>query len=404
MGASRGPRRRRAPALLAAAALAAAACESPVPFHPPGEGAPDAPVIAVGGAAPGTLDRAAPPAADAPRSAAATGAAAGVYAATGPGMLAPGVAALPPRVYVPNAAAGTVDVLDQPTARLLGRVRTGGAPALAVPAWNLRRLWVYDLANGTAVPLSPRSARQGGTLRILRPGPLYFAPDGREAYVLAGRHARLDVRHPHTMEPRASVRLPCAGAASADYSADAASLVASCPAAGRLVRVAPARRAVTASVPLPAGSRPGDVRLLPDGSAFLVTDAAKGGLWRIDAASLRPAGFVRTGPGARGLVLDRRAARVFVAGGDGTVSAVDLGTFRATPLWRAPSGHAPLPGGVSADGGALWLSDPVAGTVHAISTRTGAALRTVTVGGRPGPPLVYPQPARHSLGGPGLYR
>ncbi|MEW2356924.1 YncE family protein [Spirillospora sp. NPDC029432] len=404
MGASRGPRRRRVPAALAAAALAAAACESPVPFHRPGEGAPDAPVIAVGGAAPGTLDPAATPSPGAPRSATASGAATNVYAATGPGMLAPGAAALPPRVYVPNAATGTVDVLDQTTARLLGRVRTGGAPSLVVPAWNLRRLWVYDLANGSAATLSPRSARPGGTLRILRPGPPYFAPDGREAYVLAGRHARLDVRHPHTMEPQASLRLPCAGAASADYSADAASLVASCPAAGRLVRVAPARRAVTATVRLPAGSRPGDVRLLPDGSAFLVADSAKGGLWRIDATTLRPAGFIRTGPGARGLVLGRRAARVYVAGTDGTVSAVDLATHRATRLWRTPSGHAPLPGGVSADGATLWLSDPAARTVHAVSTRTGRTLHTITVGGHPGPPLVYPQPARHSLGGPGLYR
>ncbi|MFI0353747.1 YncE family protein [Actinomadura sp. 9N407] len=410
MGVSRRPRRRAVPgpALIAVSALVAAAgCESPVPFYPPGQGAPDAPVIAVGAPAPATLDGESsppePPSA-APRSADTPDVPANVYAATGPGMLGPESRDLPPRVYVPNAATGTADVIDQRTGRLLGRVRTGGAPTLIVPGWNLRRLWVHDLVNGTAVPIAPRSAHRGESLRISRPGPLYFTPDGRDAFLMVGRLARIDFRHPKTMKPHGSMKLPCQGATGADHSADASFLVASCPPSGRLIRVDPSRRSVTATLRLPAGSRPDDLRLSPDGRTFLVADAAKGGLWQVDAARFRVTGFIRTGPGAHGLVLGRESQRMFVLGGDGTVSSVHLATQRVTRLWRTPSGRSPLAGGVSADGETLWLTDPAVGTVYAVSTRTGRTVHAVKVGGRPGNACVYPQPARYSLGGPGLYR
>jgi DNA-binding beta-propeller fold protein YncE len=404
MGTARRPRRRAGygPAVIAVAAWVAAGCESPVPFYPPGQGAPDAPVIAVGGAAPATLDGKASASA-APRSDDTPGAP-NVYAATGPGMLGPASRDVPPRVYVPNAATGTADVIDQRTGRLLGRVRTGGAPALIQPGWNLRRLWVFDLVNETAMPIAPQSTHRGEALRISSPGPLYFTADGRDAFLMAGRHARIDFRHPVTMEPRGAVRVPCRGATSADYSADASFLVASCPGSGRLIRVDPARRSVTTALRLPAGSHPGELRLAPDGRTFLVADTAKGGLWQVDAARLRVTGFVRTGPGAHGLVLDRRSEHLYVLGSDGTVWAVHLATRRVSRLWRTPSGRSPLAGGVSAGGETLWLSDPASGTVYAVSARTGRTLHTVKVGGRPGSPCVFPQPARYSLGGPGLYR
>ncbi|MFC5747038.1 YncE family protein [Actinomadura rugatobispora] len=414
MGARRAPRpearRRAAPgraatatlACLAAAGLVATGCGSPVPFYRPGRGAPDAPAIALGGPAPYApdgggrgkgkhVDAAAPPGVN-------------VYAATGPGMLGPEARSLPPRVYVPNAGTGTADVIDQRTGRLLGRVRTGGAPSQIVPAWDLRRLWVADPGHGRVQPIGPRYAHRGRALPISRPGPLYFTPDGRAALLMAGRHSGIDLRDPRTMRPLGTIRLPCAGAQRADFAADATYLVTACPSAGTVVRVDPSRRAVTGTLRLPAGARPADLRLSPDGAMFYVTDAAKGGLWLIDAAGFRTAGFVRTGPGAQGLVLGRGSRLLYVLGGDGTVAALDLATRRVTRLWRVPGGGAAVPGGVTADGAELWLAAPAAGMVYALSTRTGRPVHAVRVGGRPGGPCVHPQPARYSLGGPGLYR
>jgi DNA-binding beta-propeller fold protein YncE len=241
-------------------------------------------------------------------------------------------------------------------------------------------------------------------LRISRPGPLYFTPDGRAALFMVGRLAHIDFRDPRTMRPLGTLRLPCAGALRADYSADATFLLTACPSTGSVIRVDPSRRAVTATLRLPAGARPGDLRLSPDGTTFFVADTAKGGLWLIDAARLRTSGFIRTGPGAHGLILGRGSRLLYVLGSDGTVSSLDLTTRRVSRLWRLPSGRSPLPGGVSADGKALWLSDPATGTVYALSTRTGRPVHTVRVGGRPGNPCVFPQPARYSLGGLGLYR
>ncbi|NDU75971.1 hypothetical protein GWI34_25575 [Actinomadura sp. DSM 109109] len=398
--------RPRAAALPLAAALALtglAGCESPVPFYRPGEGAPDGPVVGLGGAAPYVP---APPG-DAPR-ASGSGPPGGVpvapaggpvYAAAGPGMLAPAARGLPPRLYVPNGP--HVDVLDAAGLRLVGRFRTGTAETRVTPSWDLRRLWAVDRANGLLVPLGPRSGRRGGPVEVTGPTGLYFTPDGHDALVIARRPDRIDVREPRTMAPRASVPLPCA-AGHADFTPDGASLVATCTAAGLLARVDLASRAVSATVPLPEGARPGDLRLSPDGSAFSVADARRGGVWLVDSQRLAPLGFVRTGRGARGLAVGRDARRLFVVGG-GAVTAVDFASRRVTARWPLPGGGAATPGGVSSDGTALWLADP-AGLVYALSTRTGHVVRAVRLGGRPAGLCLHPQPGRHSLGGTGLYR
>ncbi|WP_395110880.1 YncE family protein [Actinomadura sp. SCN-SB] len=386
--------------MVAVALLAVSGCESPVPFYRPGEGSPHAPRIALGGPAPY-----APPHPTSPAPAPVPQRPRGnVYAAAGPGMLAPTARGLPPRVYVPNAATGTVDVIDQQTGRLAGRIRVGGTPDLIVPSGDLRRLWVTDLDGGVFRPVAPSPARRGEPLRISRPGVLYFSPDGRTAIVPAARPGRVDFRHPRSMEPLGTLRLPCTSAYRAGFSADGSSLVTTCPASRKLVRVDLARRAVTAGLKLPRGARPGDLRLSPDGRTFLVADPAKGGLWTVDAARLRATGFVRTGPGAHGLVFDRSHRRLFVIGRDGTVSAYDLAGGTVSRLFRSPGGRPLLAGGVSPDGGALWLSDPLNGTVYALSTQTGRPFRKVRVGGHPGSPCVHPQPGRVSLGGTGLYR
>jgi DNA-binding beta-propeller fold protein YncE len=383
-------------------ALAASGCESPIPFYPPGHGAPHAPTIALG--APGPHAPASPSIPSA-SPAARPEPSGNVYAATGPGMFTPATRVLPPRVYVPNAATGTVEVIDQYTGRLVGRFRVGGSPTLIAPGHDLRRLWASDPTGGAVTSVRPRSAKRGKALRLPRPGTLYFTPDGRFALVMAGRARAIDLRHPRTLRPLGTVGLPCGGAVRADFSAAGSSLVTACPTARKVLQVDVARRQVTGVLRLPRGSRPADVRLTPDGRSFLVADTAKGGLWLIDAARHRVLGFVPTGPGAHGLVFDRSARRVFVAGRDGTVSSVDLATRRLTAAWRFRGRRHLMPGGVSPDGGTLWVSDPAAGKVFAISTRTGRPFHIARVPGRPGTPCVYPQPGRHSLGGPGaLYR
>ena len=388
-----------AAAILSAAVLglscgALAGCESPVPFHRPGKASPDDPVVGLGGPAPYLRARphdgrwaADPPVAPAGGR---------VYAATGPGMIAPNARGLPPRIYVANSRA--IDVIDPAAAAVVGRFRTGAAASRVVPSWDLRRLWAADRAHGLLVPVRLRSGRRGRPVRVAGPAGLYFTPDGRDALVLARR--RVDVRAPRTMALRASVPMPCS-AGHADFTVGGASMVATCTAAGTLARV-DLTGGVAGTVPLPAGARPGDLRLSPDGTVFYVADAAKGGVWLVDARRFAPLGFVPTAPGARGLAVSRDARRLFVVGG-GTLTAVEFRTRRVVSRWPLPGGGSPVPGGVSSDGTALWLADP-AGVVYAVSTRTGRVVRKIRVGGRPSDLCVHPQPGRYSLGGTGLYR
>ncbi|XRQ05746.1 YncE family protein [Actinomadura welshii] len=391
-------------AVLACAVLTG--CESPVAFYPPGEGPSDGPVVGLGGPAPytsarpGDARRRGDAAPEPERSGGAVPvppARGRVYAATGPGMIAPHARGVPTRLYVAHGRA--VDVIDPGTMRIVGRLRA--AASRVVPSWDLRRLWAVGRAHGSLVPFGPRGTGRGRPVRVGTASGLYFTPDGRDALVLAHRPDRVDVRDPHTMRRGASVPLPCA-ARHADFTPDGASLVTTCTSAGVLARVDLAGRRVSGTVRLPAGARPGDLRLSPDGALFYVADAREGGVWLVDARRLAVLGFVRTGPGARGLSVGRDARRLFVVG-SGTLTAIEFGTRRVAARWRLPGGRAPVPGGMSPDGTALWLADP-GGLVYAVSTRTGAVLRKARVEGRPTGLGVHPQPGRYSLGGTGLYR
>ncbi|MFD0905701.1 YncE family protein [Actinomadura sediminis] len=381
--------------LVGALAVTAGAvgCESPVPFHRPGEGRPDAPVVGLGGAAPYVGPRPPSPARDAAPPVAPTGGR--VYAATGAGMLAPAARDLPRRVYVGTGRA--LHVVDPLRLRVVGRVPTGGA-ARVVPSWDMRRLWAADTRRGALVPVGPGG--RGRAVPVPDPAGLYFTPDGELALVLSRRPRRVGIRDPRTMAPRAAIPLPCA-ARHADFAPDGR-LIASCTAAGTLVAVDVAARRVARTLRLPAGARPGDVRLAPDGRAFYVADAARGGVWLVDAATFAATGFLRTSPGAAGLAVSRDARRLFVAG-RGVLAAIDFRTRRVVARRPLPGRAAPVLGGVSSDGSALWLAAP-SGVVYALSTASGRVLHRIRVNGRPTSLVVHPQPGRYSLGGTGLYR
>ncbi|WP_372442946.1 YncE family protein [Actinomadura barringtoniae] len=407
MGGHRTPQ--RAAALLAAV-IALSACRSPAPFYRTGHGSPDAPVVGLGGAAPYVRTPSPTPlapAGDSPAvpSPSATHPPVDVYSAAGPGMLAPAARGLPARLYVPNiqGKAGIVDVIDQRTMRRLGRLKVGKAPQWIVPSWDFRTLWAADPSLQAAAPVSPHAVTRGRGVALTDPGALYYTPDGTSALVMAPGLGRIDARDPRTMRMIGSIELPCHGAAHADFTADGKALVASCPSTGWLVRVDPAVRTVTGTLRLPAGSKPGDLRLSPDGRTFYVADTARGGVWLVDAYDLQRGGFIPTGAGAHGLVLTRDSRRL-LAVGEGSIAVIDLAARQVTARWPLSAPGPLAVGGLNADGTALWLSDTGSGWLYQLATRNGKVLHKVKVGGHPHAVCVYPQPGRHSLGGPGLYR
>jgi DNA-binding beta-propeller fold protein YncE len=399
-----GGLRERAGAGAAAALVLLPGCQSHVPFYRPGQAGAGGPMAGLGGPAPYvTLARPRP---DALHSLAArekeriT-----VHSATGRGMLAPHARGLPARAYLSSPESGTVLVLDQRTFRIMKRLRVGGHPRLILPSADLRRLLV-DVGGGTLVPVDPATGNPGRPVRV-GGHDLYFTPDGLTALVLAD--GRIDVRDLRTLKLLGSFTVPCARAGPADFTADGGHLLAGCPATGRLLRIDPARRAVTGQLTLSPGANPQSIRLAPDGGGFYVADQAHGGVWKVDAATLRTTAFLRTGHGARALQPSHDRTRLFVTNSaDASVSVIDTAAHTVIGRWRLPRGATPTAAALNTDGTRLWLSGNR--RLYVLDTRTGRLVHQLVHQPLPQAALtdpalcLYPQPGRRSLGHTGLFR
>src|SRR6476469_9346781 len=78
-----------------------------------------------------------PPTAPAPTTAPPSPPPDNVYAATTAGNMAPAVAGIPTRVYVPNSDSRSVDVIDPATFKVIDHFAVGKVPEHITPSWNL---------------------------------------------------------------------------------------------------------------------------------------------------------------------------------------------------------------------------------------------------------------------------
>jgi DNA-binding beta-propeller fold protein YncE len=328
-----------------------------------------------------------------------------VYGHAGAGELSPAARRVPPRVYVPNSASNTVDVIDQRTFRIVAHYAVGALPQHVTPSYDLKTLWVDNDEGNSLTPVSPYTGRPTGRrLRVDDPYNLYFTPGGRFAIVVAERNRRLDFRFARTMRLHRALSVPCRGVDHLDFTADGRYLLASCEFSGQLLKVSVARERVVGVLTLPRhGAMPQDVKLSPDGRLFYVADMSSDGIWKIDVKRLRVLGFVHTGAGAHGLYPSRNAKLLYITNrNEGSISVLDFASGRVIDKWNV--GGSPDMGGVSADGRMLWLSSRYDAEVDAISTRDGHVIARIPVGYGPHGVCVWPQPGRYSLGHTGILR
>ena len=85
-----------------------------------------------------------------------------MYVGTASGQLAPAIANLAPRVYVPNENSGDVSVIDPRTYKVIGRFKTGLSPEHITPDWDLSRLLVSNMSSSTLTVLDPVTSRPVG--------------------------------------------------------------------------------------------------------------------------------------------------------------------------------------------------------------------------------------------------
>ncbi len=354
-----------------------------------------------------------------------------VYAHAGANMLTGAAVGAKPEVFVPDTISNRVDVIDPSTYRVVRSFAVGREPQHVVPSWDLKTLWVNDDKGNDLVPIDARTGKVGARVPVADPYNLYFTPDGKHALVMAERLRRIDVRDPHTMKLQWSLHVPCRGINHADFTADGATLVASCEFSGKLLviptsftrveRVIDLNRIKTRGATDPrrakrmggpadsldpgASAMPQDVRLTDDGRTFLVADMLRNGVWRIDAARQRVAGFLPTGKGAHGIYPSRDGSRIFISDRDaGKISVLDRTGARIIATWPLSRGASPDMGGVTADGSQLWLAGRYDSEVYVIDTTTGRLLHRIKVGKGPHGLAVWPQPGRYSLGHTGNTR
>ena len=327
---------------------------------------------------------------------------AGIYAAT-TGGLAPSVADIPSRVYVPNSDSGTVSVIDPATYEVIDEYHVGRMPHHVIPAHDMQTLYVLDTAGDTITPIDPRTAKAGDPIDVDDPYNLYFSPDGSLAIVVAERYRRLDLRDPHTWELIASIPVPPRGVNHADFSPDGRYFYVSCEFSGYLAKVDLVERRVVAESEI--GVEPIDVKLSPDAQVLFVADQARNGVILADPGDLHELGFLPTGKGAHGLYYSRDVGRLYVSNRKGSsVSVIDVASRTVVDTWEIPGGGSPDMGGVSIDGRQLWLGGRYDGEVYVFDTTTGDVIRQIATGAAPHGVAIFPQPGRYSLGHTGVFR
>ena len=328
-----------------------------------------------------------------------------IYADAGANMLSPAVRGVPYRIYVPNSGGSTVTVINPATLRVIATYQTGLNPQHVVPGYGLGILYVTNDLGNSLTPINPRTGRRAGpNIAVDDPYNMYYTPDGRYAIVVAEGRENLDFRDPRTFALRHRIHVNCAGVDHIDFAANGAYLIASCEFAGRLVRIDLHTLTVAGYLNLP-GAAPQDIKLDPAGHIFYVADKNHGGVWLIDAATFRLAGFIPTGPDAHGLYPSRNARLLYVTNrGNGTITVISFATRKIVTTWHIPGGGSPDMGNLSPDGKVFWVSGRYDNVVYAIATATGHLLAKIPVGLQPHGLCVWPQPGRYSLGHTGITR
>ena len=332
----------------------------------------------------------------------------GVYAGTTGGELAPAVADLPHRVYVPNELSNDVAVIDPETLTVVGRFQAGAAPEHISPDWDLSTLYVSNMNGATLTVIDPLTEQPTDTMNVPFPYNLFFTPDGSKAIVVAD-YLGMDMVADNglyfydreTWELIKFVQVPWPGVNHLDFSPDGSYLLVSCESAGAVVKIDVNAMTIVGSVDL--GGSPLDVRLAPAGDVFFVANQGTHGVDVVDAETLTHVDHIPTGQGAHAFAFSRDVSRLFVTNRhQGTISVIDTATRELVDTWTI--GGSPDMATVSPDGSQLWISNRFHGTVTVLNPASGEVLGVIETGGNPHGLTYWPQPGTISLGHNGNMR
>jgi len=328
-----------------------------------------------------------------------------VYANTMSGVVQCPLCQIPARVYVPNSAAGTVDVIDPLTFKVIDHYAVGYIPHHIAPAWDMSALYVDNEGSSSLTVIDIHTGRPSGQrINIPFPYNLYFTPDGTKAIDVVERLQRIEFRDPHNgWRLLRSVPIPWPGADHLDFSADGSYLMISTEYSGVVARVDTVNMRLAGYVW--TGGLPIDVKLSPDGTLFYVTNQGLNGVSVIDPVAMKVIQFIPTGRGAHGLQVSRDTKSLYVSNRlEGSFSVIDFATRRVVAKWHISGGGSPDMMQLSPDGVELWASGRYNATVYVMNTTTGQLLARIPVGAQDHGLTYFPNVGLHSIGHNGVYR
>ncbi|TMC83990.1 MAG: hypothetical protein E6J08_01080 [Chloroflexi bacterium] len=327
-----------------------------------------------------------------------------VYANTLSGAVPCPLCELPPRVYVPNSKAGTIDVIDPRTFSVVDHYRVGSIPHHIAPAWDMSALYVDNEGSSSLTVLDIHTGKPVDQINIPFPYNLYFTPDGTKAVDVVERLQRIEFRDwRHGWALLKSVPIPWPGADHLDFSADGSYLMISTEYSGVVARVDVNSMQLAGSVRV--GGLPIDVRLSPDGNYFYVTNQGRMGVSVIDPVAMKEIQFIPTGRGAHGLQVSRDTKSLYVSNRlEGSISVIDFASRSVVAKWQMPGGGSPDMLQLNPEGTQLWASGRYHAEVYVFDTRSGKLIQRIRVGAEDHGLTYFPNVGQHSLGHNGVYR
>ena len=327
-----------------------------------------------------------------------------VYANTMSGAVSCPLCEIKARVYVPNSAAGTVDVIDPTTYKVIDHFRVGQIPHHIAPAWDMSELYVDNEGSSSLTVLDIHTGRPKGVVNIPFPYNLYFTPDGTKAIDVVERLQRIEFRDwRHGWKLLKSVGIPWPGADHLDFSADGSYLMISTEYSGVVAKVDVNKMALVGYVQV--GGLPIDVKVSPDGSVFYVTNQGRMGVSVVDPVAMKEIQFIPTGRGAHGLYVSRDTKSLYVSNRlEGSISVIDFATRRVTHKWWIPGGGSPDMLQLNPDGSRLWASGRYNATVYVFDTTSGQVIARIPVGAEDHGLTYFPNVGLHCIGHNGVYR
>ncbi len=311
---------------------------------------------------------------------------------------------IPQRVYVPNSGAGTVDVIDPTTYKVIDHFRVGQIPHHIAPAWDMSALYVDNEASSSLTVLNIHTGRPAGTISIPYPYNLYFTPDGTKAIDIVERRQTVEFRDwRHGWKLLKAVGIPWPGADHLDFSADGSYFMISTEYSGVVAKVDVNKMQLAGFVRV--GGLPIDVKLSPDGTVFYVTNQGRMGVSVVDPVAMKEIKFIPTGKGAHGLQVSRDTRSLYVSNRlEGSISVIDFASRTVIAKWRIPGGGSPDMLQLNPDGTRLWASGRYNATVYVFDTATGSVVAKIPVGAEDHGLTYFPNVGAHSLGHNGVYR